>query len=203
MRIDIDSFISGFSILCPSVNDLQPWEITANTNALVDEMILKLDANEYSIDNGVAIHKSATVETSTVLKAPVIIGENCFVAATAYLRGGVYLGKNSSVGPGCEIKSSLIFQNTTVAHFNFIGDSIIGNDVNVEAGAVFANRYNERTDKRIRAIYNGALMETLSEKFGGLVGDGSRIGANAVLSPGTILPPDSKVKRLALVEQVV
>jgi hypothetical protein len=44
-------------------------------------------------------------------------------------------------------------------------------------------------------------INTGIEKFGALVGDYSKIGANAVLSPGTILPPKSIVKRLSLIEQ--
>lgn len=202
MRIDIENFINSFSILFSSAKDLQPWEITTNVNALVNEMILTLNKNEYTIDNGIAIHKSATVETNTVLKAPVVIGENCFVAATAYLRSGVYLGSNSRIGPGCEIKSSIIFSNTTIAHFNFIGDSMIGNHVNIEAGAVIANYHNERIDKTIRVLYKGEVSNIETEKFGALVGDNSCIGANAVLSPGTILSTESIIKRLELVEQI-
>lgn len=202
MRIDIDSFISGFSTLFPSIKNLQPWEITANANDLVEAMILKLDAKDFNIHNGIAVHKTATVETNAVLKAPVIIGENCFIAATAYLRGGVFIGSNARVGPGCEIKASFIFNNTTIAHFNFLGDSIVGTNVNIEAGAVLANRYNERDDKVIRIAHNESIVNTGCEKFGALVGDGTRIGANAVLSPGTLLSRDSIVGRLQLVNRV-
>lgn len=201
MHIDIESFISGFSSLFLSGKHLQPWEVTVKANALVEEMISTLDKNEYRIDNCIAIHKSATVEANAVLKSPAIVAENCFVASTAYLRDGVYLGNNSRVGPGCEIKSSFILYNTTIAHFNFIGDSLVGNNVNIEAGAVFANHFNERDDKAINVAYNGSIIKTKTEKFGALVGDNSRVGANAVLSPGTILIRHSIVKRLELVEQ--
>lgn len=202
MRIDIESFVAGFSIVFPSADDSQPWEVTAAVSALVEEKISSLNKNSYRIDNGIAIHKSATVEANAILKAPVIIGKNCFVAAAAYLRGGVYIGNNSRVGPGCEIKSSLIFQDTAVAHFNFIGDSIVGSNVNIEAGAVFANRYNERNDKTISVAHKGSIVNTQTEKFGALVGDGSRIGANSVLSPGTIIERNGIVNRLQLVEQI-
>ncbi|MDZ7614087.1 MAG: hypothetical protein U5K51_10655 [Flavobacteriaceae bacterium] len=45
------------------------------------------------------------------------------------------------------------------------------------------------------------LIQTNTEKFGSLVGDGCKIGANAVLSPGTILSKNTVVKRLELVDQ--
>jgi acetyltransferase-like isoleucine patch superfamily enzyme len=74
--------------------------------------------------------------------------------------------------------------------------------VNLEAGAVIANHYNERVHKEISVLVNGQVFSTGVQKFGALIGDGTRIGANAVSSPGTILPPRSVVKRLELVEQI-
>jgi UDP-N-acetylglucosamine diphosphorylase / glucose-1-phosphate thymidylyltransferase / UDP-N-acetylgalactosamine diphosphorylase / glucosamine-1-phosphate N-acetyltransferase / galactosamine-1-phosphate N-acetyltransferase len=90
-----------------------------------------------------------------------------------------------------------------LAHFNFIGNSIIGSNVNVEAGAVTANHYNERADKQIEVLYKGEIIKTNTHKFGALIGDGCKIGANAVLSPGTLLVKNTIVKRLEMVEQVI
>lgn len=100
-------------------------------------------------------------------------------------------------------KNSIIFSNTTIAHFNYIGNSIIGKNVNFEAGSIAANHYNERENKKISVLHDSQIIETRSEKFGSLVGDHSKIGANAVLSPGTLLMRKSIVKRLELIEQVV
>ena len=83
-----------------------------------------------------------------------------------------------------------------------MGDSLIGADVNLEAGAVLANHFNERADKLIRVLADGKIVETGSVKFGALIGDGSRIGANAVTVPGTVLLPGSIVGRLQLLDQV-
>ena len=111
-----------------------------------------------------------------------------------------FLDEHVRIGPGVEVKTSFIFSNSALAHFNFVGDSIVGSHVNMEAGAVIANHYNERKDKAIRAYLNGKVYETGLEKFGALIGDRCKIGANAVLSPGTVLPADTIVKRLQLVE---
>ena len=134
------------------------------------------------------VHPDAVIEPGAIIKPPMVIGAGCFIAAHAYLRGGVVLGDGVTIGPGAEVKSSLIGPGSVLAHFNFVGDSILGADVNLEAGAVIANHWNERPD-------------TGRVKFGALIGDGCRIGANAVLSPGTILPPGTIVPRLALVDQ--
>jgi UDP-N-acetylglucosamine diphosphorylase / glucose-1-phosphate thymidylyltransferase / UDP-N-acetylgalactosamine diphosphorylase / glucosamine-1-phosphate N-acetyltransferase / galactosamine-1-phosphate N-acetyltransferase len=135
------------------------------------------------------------------LKGPIIISNGCFIGAHAYLRGGVYLGDKSVIGPGCEVKSSLIMSGSALAHFNFVGDSLVGSYVNMEAGSIIANHYNERLDKTIFVMLDKKKIETSATKFGALVGDHTKIGANAVLSPGTILKPQSIVKRLELIEQ--
>jgi NDP-sugar pyrophosphorylase family protein len=137
-----------------------------------------------------------------VLKGPVVVGAGCFLAAHAYLRGGVFVDEGVTIGPGCEVKSSFLFQGATLAHFNFVGDSLVGAGVNLEAGAVIANHYNERSDKDITVRVAGQLIPTGVQKFGALIGDGSRLGANAVTSPGTVLGPGSVVGRLELLEQV-
>lgn len=199
--IRIEDFIKCFSSTFSDLGSLQPWEITNNLSDIIRKQIEGLDDN-YIVKDGIAIHKTAIIEDRTILKAPIIICEDCFIGANAYLRNGVYLGKKTSVGPGCEVKTSIIFDNTEIAHLNFIGDSIIGSNINFEAGSITANYFNERKDKTINVIFNSNIIKTNTLKFGSLVGDNCKIGANAVLSPGTILIPDTVVKRLELIEQL-
>ncbi len=201
--IDIDTFVNSFSKRFPAFSKRQPWEITNEIVFILQQLIGRLKEDpDYRVENDIAVHNTAIIEQNVVLKGPVVIGKNCFVAANAYLREGAYLDSNVKIGAGCEIKSSLIFENSSTAHFNYVGNSIIGSDVNVEAGAVTANHYNERKDKKISVFYQSEVIRTNAIKFGALIGDNSKIGANAVLSPGTILPPGSVVKRLELIEQI-
>jgi bifunctional N-acetylglucosamine-1-phosphate-uridyltransferase/glucosamine-1-phosphate-acetyltransferase GlmU-like protein len=182
--------------------DLAPWDITTDIVAVIERSIERLPSSYVRRTHDIAVHSSATVEPGAVLKAPCIIGENCFVAAYAYLRGGVWLDRNVILGPSVEVKSSVIGEGSKAAHFNFVGDSVIGRDVNIEAGAIVANYRNERADKQIVCFDGEQLICTGRDKFGSLIGDGCRIGANAVLAPGTILKPATVVPRLALVDQI-
>jgi NDP-sugar pyrophosphorylase family protein len=200
--ISIADFIKDFSLIFPGQNQLLPWEITNNLKKIITDLIQNLN-EDFEINDEVAIHKTAIVETGATIKKPAIIGENCFVGANAYFREGVFLDHSVKIGPGCEIKNSIIFSETAIAHFNYIGNSIIGRNVNFEAGSIAANHFNERISKKISVLFNSDIIETNTEKFGSLVGDNSKIGANAVLSPGTILEKASIVKRLELVEQVI
>ena len=199
--IRIDDFIKDFFITFKSPVNTQPWHITTHLKEILETLIPEL-GEDYILKGKVAIHKTALIEHGAVIKEPAIIGEHCFVGANAYFREGVYLDKSVKIGPGCEIKSSIICSDTSIAHFNYIGNSIIGRHVNFEAGSIAANHYNERVLKQISVLHNNAIIETGTEKFGSLVGDDSKIGANAVLSPGTILNKDTVVKRLQLIEQI-
>jgi len=199
--ISIDNFIKQFPAIFSSKSNLRPWEIIEDLASILNELILHLNT-DFDVNSGIAIHKTAIIEQGVTLKAPIIVGENCFVGANAYLRGGVYLDKSVRIGPGCEIKTSIICSGSSIAHFNFIGDSIIGSNVNFEAGAVTANHFNERADKKISVLHKSIIIETGSEKFGSLIGDNSKIGANAVLSPGTILEVNTIVNRLEFVDQL-
>ncbi len=200
IKININDYIDGYSQTFAGLKEKWPWQITSSIPRLLQEWIATLDA-AYTVTNGVAIHHSALVESNVIIKAPAIISEGCFIGANAYLRGGVFLGKRTVIGTSCEVKSSILFHDSAVAHFNFIGDSIIGSYVNFEAGSIIANHYNEREDKLIKVMYGSEIIDTHTKKFGALVGDHCTIGANAVLSPGTILSKSTVVKRLELVEQ--
>lgn len=198
--IHYPSYAKNFIATFPQLEKDHPWNVVASIIPLLQQTIRTLKS-EFRVVNDVAIHKSANIEEHVTLKGPIIISAGCFVGAHAYLRGGVFLGEKSIVGPGCEIKSSLIMSSSALAHFNFVGDSLLGSYVNMEAGSIIANHYNERLDKTIHVWINNEKVQINSTKFGALVGDHSKIGANAVLSPGTILSPNSIVKRLELVEQ--
>ena len=199
--IVISDYIERFKQLFPGMERILPWDLSARATEILLDKLGSLGP-DFKIFNNVAIHKSVNIDSHATIKGPAIISANCFVGSHAYLRGGVLLDENVSIGPGCEVKSSFLFSHTALGHFNFVGDSILGSQVNLEAGAIIANHYNERADKNIAVLINGNIHKTGSHKFGALVGDHTKIGANAVLSPGSILAPLSVVGRLQLVNQV-
>lgn len=148
--IDLRAHVAGISSspLAPWAASL-PWELTSQAPEIVRELLAALPPGEYAIDGEVAIHRSARVEPGAVLKGPLILGPGCFVAAGAYLRSGNWVDARCSIGPGVELKSSFVFAGTALAHFNFVGDSVLGAGVNMEAGSIVCNHRNERADKRI------------------------------------------------------
>lgn len=198
--ISINDYLSSFSRNFPTQVLKAPWNITQKIEEIILEKLNRC-GSDFDLNGNIAVHKTAKIEEGVILKGPLIISENCFIAAHAYLRAGVFCDRNVTIGPGCEVKSTIILEKSTLAHFNFAGDSVIGSNVNLEAGSILANYHNDRDNKEIYILFNGKPAPTGSHKFGALIGDHSKIGANAVLSPGTILKPKSIVSRLALVNQ--
>jgi UDP-N-acetylglucosamine diphosphorylase / glucose-1-phosphate thymidylyltransferase / UDP-N-acetylgalactosamine diphosphorylase / glucosamine-1-phosphate N-acetyltransferase / galactosamine-1-phosphate N-acetyltransferase len=183
-----------------AITSCTPWQCTHDIKALLSALLGQL-GRDWVRHGDAAFHQSAVVEPGATINGPTVIGPGSFVSSSALLRGGVWLGEGCIVGPGCEVKTSFLGAGSKLAHLNFCGDSVIGCNVNVEAGAMLANYRNERDDKRIRVRVGGVLHTLGVTKFGALVGDGCRIGANAVLAPGTVLAHGTVVGRLALVDQ--
>lgn len=199
---NIDDFIdSPNSLLLSLIGKLTPWQALSELENLIDKLLLSLDSQEYLINNKQAIHKSATIEPNAQLKGSMIIGSNCFIANGSLVRGGVILEANCTIGHCSELKTSILFAGSKLAHLNFVGDSVIGSDVNIEGGAVIANYRNEWLDKEIQIRHKNQRIATGVLKFGALVGDHSRIGANAVIAPGAILSSNTVIGRGAAVDQ--
>ncbi len=182
------------SPLAPWV-DLAPWALVSQAPVVVRQLLAQLPADDYLIENEIAVHRTATVEPGALLKGPLIIGAGCFIASGALLRGGCWVDAHCIIGPGAELKTTFMFSGSKLAHFNFVGDSVLGHGINLEAGSIVANYRNERVDKEVLVRVDGVLQRTGCDKFGALLGDQSRIGANAVLAPGAVLAPASVVGR--------
>jgi UDP-N-acetylglucosamine diphosphorylase / glucose-1-phosphate thymidylyltransferase / UDP-N-acetylgalactosamine diphosphorylase / glucosamine-1-phosphate N-acetyltransferase / galactosamine-1-phosphate N-acetyltransferase len=181
--------------------ELEPWLLTQQAESIVRRLLNDLLSEDFDIRDEIAVHRTARIEKGAVLKGPLILGAETFVASSAYLRGGNWVSERCTFGPGAELKSSFVFPGTKLAHFNFVGDSVLGTDVNLEAGSVICNYRNERSHSGIRIRRADRLDSIPVDKFGALVGDHSRIGANAVIAPGALLAARSVVGRSTLLDQ--
>ena len=202
MALQIQDYIASFRERFPFLDPMvEPWKLTTDVPRFIERFTTSLDASAFHKSAGVLVHNDATIEPGAIIKPPAIISAACFVASTAYLRGGVFLDRGVTIGPACEVKSTIVLDSSRLAHLCLVGDSLIGSDVNLEASVVVANHWNERAEQRITVRVEGQAIQTSVVKLGALIGDHSRVGANAVLSPGTVLAPHTVVARLGLVDQ--
>jgi NDP-sugar pyrophosphorylase family protein len=137
------------------------------------------------------IGKNVTIDPGVSIQGPCIIGDGCHLSHGAFLRGNVVLGKNCSIGHGSELKNAILYNQACVAHLCYVGDSILGQNVNLGAGVKCSNLRLDR--KEVSVILDGKKVNTGRKKFGAILGDGVQVGCNAVLNPGTLVGKQSAI----------
>ena len=138
------------------------------------------------------IHPSAEIGEYVRIEGPCFIGKNVEIRHSAYLRKGSWICDNSIVGHSSEVKNSVLLPGSKAPHFNYVGDSILGFNVNIGAGVKLSNVRNDRRNILV-SINNEKRIDTGLRKFGALIGDRSEIGCNVVSNPGTILEPRTMI----------
>ena len=145
------------------------------------------------IEGPVYVAKGARVEAFAYIQGPTYIGPGSEVRHGAYVRGNVYLGKECVVGHSSEVKGSVLFDRAKAAHFAYVGDSILGQDVNLGAGTKLANLKLAGNEVSFIDPNLSKKVKSGLRKFGAILGDHSQTGCNSVLSPGSLLLPKALV----------
>ena len=138
------------------------------------------------------------VESGATIIGPCFIGKNCQVRQGAYLRGYVLGGDRCIFGHATEVKHSIFLDGAQASHFAYVGDSILGNQVNLGAGTKCANLRFDKQPVKLR--YKEKKIQTPLKKCGVLMGDEAQTGCNAVTAPGTLIAPKSVVMPLSFVK---
>ena len=133
----------------------------------------------------ISIGKGSVIEPGVYIKGPVLIGANCKVLHGAYVRENVILGDGAVVGHSSEVKNSILLPGAHAAHFNYVGDSILGRNSNLGAGVKCANMKFDK--KNVSVEIDQKKIDTGLRKMGLILGDNSQVGCNAVTSPGTLI----------------
>jgi bifunctional UDP-N-acetylglucosamine pyrophosphorylase/glucosamine-1-phosphate N-acetyltransferase len=157
-----------------------------------------LDANKFLLKN-IKHEVKGKIEENVQIVGNVIIGKNSLIRSGSYIIGPCYIGENSLLGPNAfirpftsigndcrigmsEIKNSLIFSNTAIPHFNYIGDSIICENVNLGAGTKISNlRFD---NGNVKMNINEKLINSGRRKFGAIIGPSAQTGINSSIMCG-------------------
>ncbi len=131
------------------------------------------------------------VEPFCYLEEPAYFSARTQIRHASYVRGSVYTGERAVIGHTSEIKNSILLKGAKAAHFAYVGDSLLGEDVNLGAGTKLANL--KFLKREITFEINGIKIKTGLKKMGAILGDRVQTGCNAVLQPGTLLGKDSVV----------
>jgi UDP-N-acetylglucosamine diphosphorylase / glucose-1-phosphate thymidylyltransferase / UDP-N-acetylgalactosamine diphosphorylase / glucosamine-1-phosphate N-acetyltransferase / galactosamine-1-phosphate N-acetyltransferase len=132
-----------------------------------------------------SIGRGVLVESGAFIRGPVIIGDQSEVRQGAYLRGHCLVGVRCVVGHVTEVKHAIFLDDAKAGHFAYLGDSILGNEVNLGAGTKLANLRFTSGDVLVKTP--AGPVDTGLRKFGAILGDKVQTGCNAVTNPGTVL----------------
>jgi len=183
-------------------NHTYPWECLPKIHDFIIQLGKSLDKDIYEErEENVWIAKSAKIAPTASITGPVIIDENAEIRHCAFIRGDVIVGKSAVVGNSVELKNSILFNETEVPHFNYVGDSILGYRAHMGAGSITSNI---KSDKKEVIIKNeNDSIKTDLTKVGAFLGDFVEVGCNSVLNPGTIVGKNSSVYPLSSVRGVI
>ena len=150
-----------------------------------------VEAGAFIVGDDIELQAGVLIEGGAWVKGPTILGDGTTVRQGAYVRGGVITGRGAVIGHATEVKSSIFLNDSKAAHFAYVGDSILGNFVNLGAGTKISNL--KMTGTEVVLETPSGRIQTGSRKIGGILGDHCETGCNAVLNPGVLMAPKSLV----------
>lgn len=167
-----------------------PWEILPDIKKYIKELVKNGIEGYEEIRDGVLVGKDVKIYPNTVIEGCAIIGDGSVIRTGAFLRGNVIIGRGCVVGNSTELKNCILMDDVEVAHYNYIGDSILGNEAHLGAGAICSNLKADGKNIIIRAEKD---YETHLRKVGAFLADGTDIGCSCVLNPGTVVGKNTSV----------
>jgi len=166
----------------------RPWELLEANEWKLAELDRSVDIDvpeTATIEGEVVVEPGATISPGSVIEGPALVRSGASVGPNAYVRGATLLGPGAKVGHGVEVKNSVLMDDATVGHLSYVGDSLLGQDVNLGAGTMVANlRHDQR---HVDMTVNGERTSTGRRKFGAVLGAGTKTGVNTSLNPGVKL----------------
>ncbi len=160
------------------------------------------------------ISPTATVSEKALITGPVIIGDNVKIGDFCKIVGPVFIGDNTIIGDYSMVRESQIGEdcligsfteaarsyiaNNVFLHRNYVGDSVLDNDVMFGAQAVTGNLKFD--GEKIYSFADEEKVDTNMNKLGAIIGKLSKVGVNSTIFPGvkigkkTWIGPGEKVK---------
>ena len=167
-----------------------PWEMLPNLKSYILSLIEKGIDGYTEIAEGVLVGKNVKIHPSAVIEAPAIIGEGTEIRPGAYIRGSVITGANCVLGNSSEFKNCILLDRVQAPHYNYVGDSVLGNKAHMGAGSICSNL---KSDGKPVVIHGEQEYETGIRKIGGILADGADIGCGSVINPGTVIGRNTSV----------
>lgn len=180
-----------------------PWDLLDANKRSLDETKHKINGDiekDSKIIGPVTIKKGVRILSGVRIEGPTFIGENSNIGPNCYIRPYTSIGKDVKIGNACEIKNSIIMNETKIPHLSYVGDSIIGSGCNIGAGTITGNlRLDEKT---VKMRIKNKTVDSGRRKLGVIIGDhvstainvnfmpGVRVGSRSLIGPNVVVYQD-------------
>jgi len=190
--------LAGVTVIDPARLDIR-GTVTAGRDVQLDVNVV-LEGN-VTIGDRVRIGPNCWIRDSAIgadtqifancVLDQAVVGPSCNIGPFARLRPGATLARDVHIGNFVEVKNSKVGEGSKANHLTYVGDSVIGKDVNVGAGTITCN-------------YDGVNKSQTHIEDGAFIGSGSmlvapvRIGARATIGAGSTITQDAPPDKLTL-----
>jgi len=166
----------------------RPWELLEANEWKLGELSRDVRGDVHpdaELSGRVVVEAGATVRAGSVIDGPALVRAGATVGPNAHVRGATLVGPDAKVGHSVEVKNSVLMAGATVGHLAYVGDSVLGRDVNFGAGTKVANLRHD--GQPVKLTVKGERVSTGRRKFGVVCGDDAKTGINTSLNAGVTL----------------
>ena len=179
-----------------------PWELLDEIAACIRALLSAPPAGMHLLhpDLPILVGEGVKILPSAFIEGCAVIGAGCELRPGAYLRGNVITGEGCVIGNSSELKNCILLDGVQVPHYNYVGDSVLGNRAHMGAGAICSNL---KSDKMPVTVHGAQDFPTGRRKCGAMLGDDADVGCGCVLCPGTVIGRGTSVYPLTAVRGVL
>ena len=186
-----DLFSTNNSYIKPFLANFEyPWEALSNIKNYLKQLIEDGVEGYTLIDGNILMGENVKIAPTAYIEGPAIIGSNTEIRPGAYIRGSVIIGEKCVIGNSTELKNAILCDGVQVPHYNYVGDSVLGDKAHLGAGAICSNFKGDGSNVTVRGDVD---YITGLRKLGAILGDRADVGCGCVLNPGTVIGSGSRV----------
>lgn len=167
-----------------------PWEMLPKIKEWILGLIEAGLPEFTELKPGVWVGKDVKIADYVTIEAPAIIGHGTEIRPGAYIRGNVITGSGCVMGNSSEFKNCILLDKVQVPHYNYVGDSVLGNKAHMGAGSICSNL---KSDGKPVVIHGDEDYITGLRKIGGILADGADAGCGCVINPGTVIGKNTSI----------
>lgn len=160
-------------------------------NRILNELMMSgvtiQDPATTTIYPGVKIGKDSVIYPNTIIESGVVIADACHIGPFAHLRPGTKVNNKAEIGNFVELVRTQIGESTKVKHHTYLGDTKVGNNVNIGAGTITAN-YDGKNKNRTVIGDNSFIG------VGTILIAPVKIGKRAITGAGTVVLKGHNIK---------